>query len=129
MKRLVKLISRKCLGEEITAKDIIKGEEMARSSLLGIRLDKKEKEELEKNARALGISGATAVKMMISQFNHDKGFSYPLNRKDSLNKLEELPEEVEKAMITAKAEELGLIKDTSVEVNNLNEWKKDGNKG
>ena len=36
------------------------------TSQLGIRLDDKEKSELEKNAHALGLSASSAVKMMIS---------------------------------------------------------------
>ena len=91
------------------------------TSQLGIRLDNKEKSELEKNAHALGLSASSAVKMMISQFNHDKGFRYPVNRMDSLDKVDKLPAEVEKAMVLAKAEEYGLVKDTSEDVKNIDD--------
>jgi DNA-damage-inducible protein J len=91
---------------------------------LGIRLEDKEKAELEKNAHALGLTAASAVKMMIAQFNYDKGFRFPINRRDSLDKVEKLPKEVEKALLVAKAEELGLIKDTSETVENIDDLRK-----
>lgn len=87
----------------------------------GIRLDKKEKQELDDNAKQIGLTAATAVKMLISQF---KGFSYPVNRKEDNISDTNLPSEVEKAIVIAKAEELGLIKDSSIKVDNLDDWKK-----
>ena len=90
----------------------------------GIRLDKKEKQELDENAKQIGLTAATAVKMLISQFNHDKGFSYSVNRKETDTSDTNLPPEVEKARVLAKAEELGLVKDSSIKVDNLDDWKK-----
>ena len=87
----------------------------------GIRLDKKEKQELDDNAKQIGLTAATAVKMLISQF---KGFSYPVNRKEDNISDTNLPSEVEKAIVIAKAEELDLIKDSSIKVDNLDDWKK-----
>lgn len=94
------------------------------TSQIGIRIDDKDKRELEKNAKAIGLTAASAIKMMIFKFNHDKGFSYPINRKDSANDGRGLPSEVEKAMIKALAEEYGLIDDTSEKVNNIDELRK-----
>lgn len=91
---------------------------------IGIRLSKKEKSELEKNAEAIGLTAQSAIKVMISQFNHDKGFKYPITRKTSLDNVEKLPEEVEKAMLLAKAEEYGLIKDTSEDVESVADLRK-----
>lgn len=90
----------------------------------GIRLDKKEKQELDDNAKKIGLTAATAVKMLISQFNQDKRFSYPVNRKEDNISDTNLPSEVEKGIVIAKAEELGLIKDSSIKVDNLDDWKK-----
>ena len=90
----------------------------------GIRLDKKEKQELDDNAKQIGLTAATAVKMLISQFNHDKGFNYSVNHKETDTSDTNLPPELEKAMVLAKAEELGLIKDSSIKVDNLDDWKK-----
>lgn len=91
---------------------------------IGIRLSQKEKSELEKNAQAIGLTAQSAIKVMISQFNHDKGFKYPITRKASLDEVKELPEEVEKAMLIAKAEEYGLIKDTSEDVTSVADLRK-----
>lgn len=91
---------------------------------LGIRLDEKEKQELERNAKALGLNAATAVKMLISQFNYDKGFSVPINRKESLDTVEKFPKSVETAMLLAAAEEAGLVEDESIEVTDLDAWRK-----
>jgi antitoxin component of RelBE/YafQ-DinJ toxin-antitoxin module len=82
---------------------------------LGIRLDEKEKREFEANANALGMSGATAIKMFIAKFNRDKGFDYPM----TLDKVSKLPEEVEKAMIIAKAAEFGLLLDESQTITDM----------
>jgi DNA-damage-inducible protein J len=79
---------------------------------IGIRLDEKEKREFEKTANALGLSTSTAIKMFIAKFNRDKGFDFPI----TLDNASKLPEEVEKAMIIAKAEEFGIINDTSEKV-------------
>ena len=70
------------------------------------------------------MTAAKVVKILISQFNHDKGLSYPVNRKETDRLDKNLPSEVEKAMVIAKAEELGLIKDSSIKVDNLDDWKK-----
>lgn len=90
---------------------------------LGIRLDEKEKQELERNAKALGLNAATAVKMLISQFNYDKGFSVPINRKASLDTPAKLPKSIEKAMLLAAAEEAGVVNDESIEVTDLDAWR------
>lgn len=81
-------------------------------SQIGFWLDEKEKREFEKNAKAIGLTPSMALKMFITKFNRDKGFSYPVNAKDT----PPLPEAVEKAMLIAKAEELGLLADTSEQV-------------
>ncbi|MFD1549973.1 type II toxin-antitoxin system Phd/YefM family antitoxin [Levilactobacillus fuyuanensis] len=48
----------------------------------------------------------------------DKGFSYPVTAKESIE-TRKLPEEVEKAIVVAKAEELGLLEDTSEKVTTI----------
>jgi DNA-damage-inducible protein J len=90
---------------------------------IGIRIDENEKKELEKNAKALGLTASSAIKMMIAKFNYDKGFSVPMTTKDSLDNYQKLPPEVEKAMFIAKGEELGLIKDTSEPVTDFEKLK------
>lgn len=102
---------------------MIRGDIMA-TAQIGVRLSEKEKNELEKNAEAIGLTAQSAIKVMISQFNHDKGFSYPINRKDSLDDIHKLPHEVEKAMLIAKAEEYGLIDDTSEDVKSIDDLRK-----
>ncbi|MDR3190495.1 MAG: type II toxin-antitoxin system RelB/DinJ family antitoxin [Lactobacillaceae bacterium] len=87
---------------------------------IGIRLDEREKIEFEKIANSLGMSTTTAIKMFIAKFNRDKGFDYPVTL-DNINKL---PEEVEKAMIIAKAEEYGILIDQSETVDDISELKK-----
>lgn len=94
------------------------------TSQLGIRLDDQEKRDLERNAKALGLNASSAIKMMIAQFNHDKGFRFPINRKDSIDKVDHLPAEVEKAMVLAKAEEYGLVEDTSKNVDSVDDLRK-----
>lgn len=60
-----------------------------------------------------------------SQFNPDQGSNFSRHRKtDSIDKVEYLPEEVKKAMALAKAEEHGLVKDTSKIVNNMDNLRK-----
>ncbi len=90
---------------------------MATSEIV-IRLDDKEKHEFEQNAKAIGITTSSAIKMFIAKFNCDKGFSYPVTAKESI-KTRKSPEEVEKALVIAKAEELGLLEDTSERVTNI----------
>ncbi|MDR1013067.1 MAG: type II toxin-antitoxin system RelB/DinJ family antitoxin [Lactobacillales bacterium] len=82
---------------------------------IGIRIDEKEKREFEATANALGLTASTAIKMFIAKFNRDKGFDFPV----TLANVEKIPEEVEKAMIIAKAEEYGLIPDESETVTDL----------
>ncbi|BDR57673.1 hypothetical protein [Xylocopilactobacillus apicola] len=80
-----------------------------------IELDELEKRKLEKNANSMGLSVEAVIKLMIDQFNR----SCRIKRKDSLDDFSTLPREVEEAMLIAKAEEFGLIKDTSEEVHNI----------
>lgn len=47
--------------------------------------------------------------MFIAKFIRDKGINFPVTLNDEVR----LPEEVEKAMIIATAEEYGLLPDTS----------------
>jgi len=95
------------------------------TSRIAIRLDDKEKHEFEQNAKAIGITTSSAIKMFIAKFNRDKGFSYPVTAKKSIE-TRKLPEEVEKALVIAKIEELGLLEDTSEKVTNVqnlrNRW-------
>jgi DNA-damage-inducible protein J len=78
------------------------------TSQIGIRIDEIEKKEFEKTANSLGISPSSAIKMFIAKFNRDKGFGYPI----TLSNVAEIPEEVEKAMLIAKAEEYGFLTET-----------------
>lgn len=87
---------------------------------IGIRLDEKEKREFEETANALGLTASTAIKMFIAKFNRDKGFGFPMTLDDT----HRLPEEVEKAMIIAKAEELGLLQDESERVTDIRALRK-----
>jgi len=93
------------------------------TSQIGIRLDEQEKKEFEKNAKAIGLTTSTAIKMFIAKFNLDKGFSYPITsqREDEIVRL---PPEIEKAMVIAKAEELGLLDDSSEPVHDIQELRK-----
>ncbi|GAB2027394.1 type II toxin-antitoxin system RelB/DinJ family antitoxin [Lactovum odontotermitis] len=87
---------------------------------IGIRLDEKEKREFEQTANALGLTASTAIKMFIAKFNRDKGFDFPI----TLDTVPKIPEEVERAMIIAKAEELGLIADESEKVTDIRALRK-----
>ncbi|MDF7669337.1 hypothetical protein [Lactobacillus sp. ESL0703] len=91
---------------------------------IGVRLSEKEKNEFENNAKAIGLTASAALKVFIAKFNHDKGFSYPITAEDNLNSADRLPKEVENAMIIAKAEELGLIDDTSESVTSIEDLRK-----
>ncbi|MCI1664541.1 type II toxin-antitoxin system RelB/DinJ family antitoxin [Bifidobacterium crudilactis] len=82
---------------------------------IGIRIDEQEKREFEETATALGISPTAAIKMFIAKFIRDKGINFPVTLNDEVR----LPEEVEKAMIIAKAEEYGLLPDTSETVSDI----------
>jgi len=84
---------------------------------IGIRIDSEQKREFEQTAKALGLSSSTAIKMLISKFNRDKGFGFPV----TLDAIEKLPEEVEKAMIIAKAADYGLLADESEPVKSIKE--------
>jgi DNA-damage-inducible protein J len=84
---------------------------------IGIRIDEKEKREFEETTKALGLTTATAIKMFIAKFNRDKGFDF----KVTLDDVQKLPEKVEKAMITAKAAEFGLLPDGAETVTNLSD--------
>ncbi|BDR57137.1 hypothetical protein [Xylocopilactobacillus apis] len=84
------------------------------TSKIEISLEDQEKRDLEKNAKAIGLSVSEAIKMMITQFNN----SYPINRDVMV-----LPYEIEKSMLIAKAEEFGLIEDSSEEIDDINTLK------
>lgn len=54
---------------------------------IAVRLSDKERKEFEQNTAALGLSPQSAIRMFISQFNYDKGFSQPMTRKNSRENL------------------------------------------
>ena len=88
------------------------------SSQIRIRLSKQEKSEFEKNAQTIGLTTSAAIKLFIAKVNRDKGFSDRLPRKDS-DEISKLPLAVEKAMLIAKAEEVGLLEDTSERIGSI----------
>lgn len=92
---------------------------MMASAQIGVRLDEKEKDEFEQNAKKIGLTASAAIKMFIAKFNYDKGFSYPVTTKKAESTVSQLPVEVEKALLIARAEELGLIEDNSEKVTDI----------
>ncbi len=84
-----------------------------------IRLSKKEKVEFEQNAKNIGLTAAAAIKVFITKFNYDQGFGYPVITKKVSKGVSHLPIEVEKALLIARAEELGLLEDNSEMVDDI----------
>lgn len=88
-----------------------------------IQLDEQEKRKFEENAKAIGLTTSTAIKIFIAKFNLDKGFSYPITSQRA-DEIVRLPPEIEKAMVIAKAEELGLLDESSEPVHDIQELRK-----
>lgn len=100
-----------------------RGVVMMAMSQITIRLDEQEKKKFEKNAEAIGLTTSTAIKMFIAKFNLDKGFSYPITSQNE-DEIVRLPPEIERAMVITKAEELGLLDESSEPVHDIQELRK-----